>query len=170
MQYVDDMYAYALSFGFDKQTSMDAIHDVFCKICEQENRLSEVDNIKFYLLKSLKNRLLDISKTRKVYFELSDNIILEKLPFSIRITIEDEFIKAEEKEKIKQKIESILNLLTDREREIIYLRYMQEYDYDKIAELMNITPPSCRKLLHKAISKLRESGQLYVLLVLAIIK
>lgn len=27
--YVDDLFSYALGFGFDKQTAMDAIHDVF---------------------------------------------------------------------------------------------------------------------------------------------
>lgn len=26
--YVDDLFSYALGFGFDKQTAMDAIHDV----------------------------------------------------------------------------------------------------------------------------------------------
>ena len=31
--YVDDLFSYALGFGFDKQTAMDAIHDVFCRVC-----------------------------------------------------------------------------------------------------------------------------------------
>lgn len=32
-QYLDSLYAYALHLGFDDHTCMDAIHDVFYKLC-----------------------------------------------------------------------------------------------------------------------------------------
>ena len=34
--YVDDLFSYALGFGFDKQAAMDAIHYVFCRVCIRE--------------------------------------------------------------------------------------------------------------------------------------
>ena len=50
----------------------------------------------------------------------------------------------------------MLDSLTERQREIVYLRYIQEYDYEQIAQLLNITVHGCRKLLSKAMQNLRE--------------
>ena len=50
--YVDDLFSYALGFGFDKQTAMDAIHDVFCRVCIREREVQEIQNPKFYLLRA----------------------------------------------------------------------------------------------------------------------
>ncbi len=48
-------------------------------------------------------------------------------------------IEKEEQTEIKTEIEQLLGSLTDRQREIIYLRYVQEYDYPQIAELLQIS-------------------------------
>lgn len=36
--YVDDLFSYALGFGFDKQTAMDAIHDVFAGYVSEKEK------------------------------------------------------------------------------------------------------------------------------------
>lgn len=41
---------------------MDAIHDVFYKLCMDQVQLDQIKNIQFYLLRALKNRLLYIYK------------------------------------------------------------------------------------------------------------
>ncbi|MDD4632380.1 MAG: sigma factor-like helix-turn-helix DNA-binding protein, partial [Proteiniphilum sp.] len=56
------------------------------------------------------------------------------------------------------------NALTDRQREIIYLRYVQEYDYKQIAELLQISVHGCRKLVSKAILSLRERFSVFLIL------
>ena len=58
----------------------------------------------------------------------------------------------------------MLNSLTDRQREIIYLRYVQGYDYPQIAELLQISVHGCRKLVSKAILSLREKFGIFFLL------
>jgi len=70
--------------------------------------------------------------------------------------LEDLLIEEEEQQQIKREIEEMLGSLTDRQREIIYLRYVQEYDYPQIAQLLNISVHACRKLVSKAITSLRE--------------
>ena len=86
--YVDHLYTYALYWGFDKETIMDAIHDVFCKLAADQKKLYDVSNIKLYLFRALKNRLYDIFKTRREYVGLSI-IESQEMPFDIQITIED---------------------------------------------------------------------------------
>lgn len=154
-RYVDDLHTYALYLGFEKGIIMDAIHDVFCKFAADEKLLQDVSNIKFYLFKSLKNRLYDIYKARKEYVELSA-IDLQDAPFNIQVTIEDRLIDKEEQQQIKDQLSEMLDSLTERQREVVYLRYVQEYDYAQISELLNISIHGCRKLLSKAMQNLRE--------------
>ncbi|MDH6534642.1 sigma-70 family RNA polymerase sigma factor [Parabacteroides sp. 52] len=166
--YVHDLFSYALNLGFDRETSKDAIHDVFFKICQREEIVDKAQNIQFYLLRSLKNRLLDIYKQRRETAELPADPSADEMPFTIHVTIEDQIIQTEEIEQTRQKVEQLLHTLTDRQREIIYLRYNLDLDYDEIAELMKITVPACRKLTHKAISKLKKSPYSAVLLLFLI--
>lgn len=70
----------------------------------------------------------------------------------------DTMIGEEEKSDIKATIESLLNSLTDRQREAIYLRYMQNLDYEEIAELLDMSPGSVRKLVYRAIMSLRKKS------------
>ena len=166
-RYVDDLHTYALYLGFEKGIIMDAIHDVFCKFAADERRLQDVSNLKFYLFKSLKNRLYDLYKMRKEHIELSA-IDLQETPFNIQVTIEERLIGQEEQQQIKNQLAEMLKSLTERQREIVYLRYVQEYDYAQISELLNISVHGCRKLLSKAMQNLREKyGTLIFLFLLS---
>lgn len=79
------------------------------------------------------------------------------MPFDIQITIEDPLIDREEQQQIEHSVTEMLRSLTERQREIVYLRYIQEYDYEQIAELLHISVHGCRKLLSKAMQKLRDT-------------
>lgn len=164
-RYVDDLYTYALYLGFEKGIIMDAIHDVFCKFAADEKQLQDVSNLKFYLFKSLKNRIYDIYKAQKKYIGLS-TIDAQDVPFNIQVTIEDRLIDKEEQQQIKDQLSEMLDSLTERQREVVYLRYVQEYDYAQISELLNISIHGCRKLLSKAMQNLREKYGAFVFLFL----
>lgn len=164
-QYVNDLFTYAAYLGFDHHVIMDAIHDVFCKLAASENSLDEVENVKFYLFASLKNRLYDIHKSKREHVSIDT---FDENPFDIHVNIEDDLIDLEERNLIKQQIEQMLNSLTARQREVIYLRYVQEYDYSQIAKLLNISIHGCRKLVSKAMQSLREKyGPTGVMLLLS---
>lgn len=171
IKYIDQLYAYALHLGFDEAVAMDAIHDIFYNICTHNTCLDNISNIKFYLFRALKNRLIDIERTHKDYIGIgsTNQDICENMLFSFNITIEDKVIQEEDLNEIKQKVENVLARLTNRQREIIYLRYIQEYDYDEISDLMNISVESCRNLISKAMSKLRENPLLFSQLITLII-
>lgn len=168
-QYVDVMYAYALSLNFNKDTCKDAIHDVFFKVFQNSEQLSKIKNIKSYLLKSLRNRLLDIYRNNRKFTDYSPESIAVDFPFNTELTIEDKFIITEEEKYNLKKVQDILNSLTNRQREIIYFRYIEEMSYEEISDIMMISLPSCRKMVFKTIEKLRKSNlALFPLLLLAL--
>ena len=147
--YVDDLFSYALGFGLDKQTAMDAIHDVFCRVCIREREVQEIQNPKFYLLRALRNQLIDTYKLKRNYSEVLTGEITDELPYKIKITVEDEIIAAEEQAEVSQKVDEILSIL-----------YMQECSYEEIAEIMQISVPACRKLLYRTLLKLKHNNTL----------
>lgn len=164
-EYLDTLYSYALHLGFDEQTAMDAIHDVFYKLCTHHSSLNEISNLKSYLFRSLRNRLLDIRRTNRentIPLDFQDET-QDVLPFQLHATIEDGLIMKEDAEEIRQKVENVLNRLTDRQREIVYLRYIREQSYEEIAEIMQISVAACRNLISKSITKLKESSLLITL-------
>lgn len=154
--YVDDLFTYGCYLGFAREAVKDAIHDIFIKITTDSDKLDDISNIKFYLFRSLKNRLLDIHKNQKEYTGLDNIDPLREITFNIEVNVEELMIEEEEQMEIKTGIEQMLNSLTDRQREIIYLRYVQGYDYQQIAELLHISVHGCRKLVSKALLNLRE--------------
>lgn len=159
---VDDLYIYALNLGFERSIILDAIHDVFCKLCTDQEAIIHIKNIKQYLLKSLKNRLIDIYNSNKNNVKRDINEIAESdISFlQLRNSVEDYLITLEDEKIIKEMIDGMLNELTKRQRQIIYLRYVVGCDYDEIAERMNLNYASCRKLVHKAMDKLRKKYNL----------
>jgi DNA-directed RNA polymerase specialized sigma24 family protein len=52
--------------------------------------------------------------------------------------------------------------LSDRQREIIYLRYECGMEYDQICDIMDLKNDSARKLVYRAIKSLKDiiEGQL----------
>ncbi|MBP1677463.1 MAG: polymerase sigma factor, sigma-70 family [Bacteroidetes bacterium] len=164
--YVDKLYSYGLSLGFNENNCLDAIQDVFCKIYTHRNELAHVQNISFYLFRSLKNRLIDINKKNKTEYLNPDYETI----FHSDISIIETIIDKEEGILLQQKVKSLLLNLTNNQREAVYLRYMQEMDYDEIAELLNINSESVRKLVYRAILKMREQTGLGTGLVLLLLK
>ena len=156
--HVNDLYSYGLSLSFSKDICRDAIQDVFCKLFVEKHKLLLINNIKAYLFKVYKNRLIDIYKEFK---KTEGAFSLSEFPFNTEVDAEDIIIDAEETENLKRKVEKLLICLTPRQREAVYLRYMQQMEYDEIASILDMSSESVRKLVHRAMIKLRENAFTY---------
>lgn len=150
-EYADSMYSYGCKFTEDKGLVKDCIHDIFVKLHEK-NYLSSIDNVKFYLLRALRNNLSsELSKTKL-------NSIDEEIPFSIQLPANNDLQFFEDEENLQRKklIDDALSNLTERQKEAVYLYYIEELQYNDICQLMNMNYQSVRNLIHRGISRLRE--------------
>lgn len=167
-QYADLLLSYGTGLGFNREDIEDAIQEVFCNLYLKHQHIAEIRNLKFYLLRALKNTLLNIVRTVAGLQEAD----VEELDFHAEVDVTDGLINEEEREDLKQKVELYLNSLTNRQREAIYLRYMEELEYEEIASLMDMTVPSVRNLVFRAIKQLRDASlpTVIVFAVLPIVK
>jgi RNA polymerase sigma factor (sigma-70 family) len=153
-RYVDELFGYGTGLGFDRETLKDAIQDVFYVFYVRKHQLSDVRNLKYYLFRMLKNRLLDIYRSTAACSPETPSP--EEMEFTVKTTILDEMIAEEEKNVLQGRVDALLNMLTNRQREAVYLRFMQELEYEEIGRLLEMTPQAVRKLVFRAIKRLRE--------------
>lgn len=155
--YINDLYAYGISLGGEKEVVKDAVQDIFLKIYFEKKDFASADHLKYFLLKSLKNSLYNIYKSKAV--STTTGISEEVLNFSITTTVLDQIIVEEDRSLIKQQVDDLLSKLTSRQKEAIYLRFMQELEYEEIAGIMDMTPHAVRKLISRSLKRLREDEQ-----------
>ena len=71
----------------------------------------------------------------------------------------------EERRNYEKEVESLLNLLTNKQREVIYLRFIKALSIQEISEILNITPKSVRKMIYRAIERMQQ-GKIELLFLL----
>lgn len=153
-RYIKALFDYGKFLVGDKDMIEDAIHDVFVNIWSSRKNQIEIHSIKSYLFVSVRRAILRKKKddTRREY---SHEIIEKKV--GEQCSIEDSLITDEkEQEKIK-KIRAGINNLTDRQREIIYLRYFNNISYDEISHLLEIDKNYAYNLASKAFAYLKNN-------------
>ena len=150
--HVASLYSYGCKFTADRELVKDCIHDVFVNIHKMED-VANILDIKFYLLKSLKNRLLDEFEKVK-----TDNIEDEDtFSYTHGVLDENKLMDIDETDRIrKQYIEKIFEHLTKRQKEAVYLYYIEELTYDEICKLLGMNYQSVRNTIHRALVRLRE--------------
>lgn len=151
--YVQILYRYGLRFTSDSEIIKDCIQEVFTQLYKNRNNLVTPDNIKVYLLVSLKNCLIRILYKESLY----DRELPENIQFSLEPTVEEEFIKNEQYTNQQKKIKEILTLLSPRQKEIIYYRFIQELSMDEICILMNLNYQSAQNLIQRSLKKVRAN-------------
>lgn len=83
--------------------------------------------------------------------------------FSLNLSVEEQFIADEKYIIEKEKVSQLLSLLTPRQKEIIYFRFIQEMSLDEICSIMNLNYQSAQNLIQRSLSKLREQNGLCLL-------
>lgn len=152
-QYIDILFRYGMQFTSNEEIVKDAIQDIFIRIYNNRSQLESDVHVKFYLFKALKNCLYTIFKR---------NMIFEKINESDLFNIID--IEAEEKIllnlELKEERQIVLNLLkklTDRQREAIYYRFVEELSMKEIGSLMNMNTQSVQNIVQRSLKKMREA-------------
>ena len=153
-EYADDLLAFGTALGFGREDIQDTLQDVFFNLYQRDPKLQQVRNVKVYLFTALKNRLLNT--TRRQRMDSLDAHPSEGR-FDVSVSASDLIEDQEERHRLKRQVEEAMASLTPRQREAIYLRYIQEMDYDDIARLLDMTKPSVRNLVSKGLMVLREN-------------
>lgn len=162
--YIQDLFAYGSALTADRELLKDAIQDIFFKVLANRSVLKEVRNLRYFFFRSLKNRLIDLQKSAASRNEPIGN----EERFSVKLTVLDDLIEAEDRKALANRLEKLLATLTSHQREAVCLRFIYEMEYDEIAGLLNLrNVKSARNLVSRALERMRtEDPDVCMLLLL----
>ena len=161
------LYAYSINLGVNEDAAKDIIQDLFVKLYTHPSLIKNIDTIDSFLFVSVRNSVINWQKRSN-----REQSFPEKETFEFAYTVEQTTIEDEEERKlIQEKIDKIMSVLTPRQREIIYLRFLHQMRYDEIATIMGLSEQSARNLAHRSIKKVQASYNvdIYTLLLLLIL-
>lgn len=149
-----DMYKYGCSLKDDDELVKDCIQNVCLNVWRTRANLRQIDQVKFYLLRSLRHEVYkELSRDKKE----TDNLELFSRNIDhAQITRQDVIITREEEIAISHKIADVVQMLSPRQQEIIYLRFYMAMTPEQIAEIISINRQSVYNLLSDALKRMKE--------------
>ena len=146
----DSLFRFGNKLTRDTELLEDCIQELFIEIWQAKTQ-APVLSVKAYLLKSLKYKLLKAFRQKGKFLPLLDS---GETPFEL--SHENFLIQEQENHEKKQMVIAALSRLTNRQKEIIYLKYYQNLSYEEVSEIMNINYQVARNLLYQAIKSLKS--------------
>jgi RNA polymerase sigma factor (sigma-70 family) len=156
----DRLFRYGMKLLDNENLVKDCIHDIFLKFLENKIEIPEGKNVLFYLFTILRNLIIDtIRHNEKII-----NIAPLELPFHV----EFEWNHNEEssEEEMREHFEELVAVLSDRQKEAIYLRFYHDLSIDEISAILGITHQSASNLIYRALEKIRAGMNVHTFLIL----
>ncbi|MEL7586870.1 MAG: RNA polymerase sigma factor [Prolixibacteraceae bacterium] len=152
--HVNALFDYGCRISSDHDLIKDCIQDTFFTILKNRRTLSPTNNVRLYLFKAFKRKLIRELQKKTRYLQINAE---NGDRFEINFLKSFDHAELEVTEEQKQKLLEAVNILSARQREAIYLRFIRGMDYRDISVIMDLNYQSSRALIHRAIGKLREA-------------
>ena len=148
-RHYSSLHQYGYKLTGDASVVDDCLQEMFLYIFEKRHKLGEVKYVRAYLFKSFRRLLLRTMRNRQklVYVSLNDSWKV----------VPNELEMIETQEIQRKYLVKLINELSPREREMIYMRYYNDLSIQEIAEVLSISYGAVVNTLYKAMVKLREN-------------
>ena len=158
-EHVDFLYSYGMKINRDSCVVKDVIQEVFISLYEKRN-------VRAYLCRAVRYKLLD--QLKKAPHLSIEEISEEEFLLAVKQVQSSDNIEIAKKSSFVQKM---LDKLSPRQREIIYLRYFRDMDIEEIVTTIGINKQSIYNLLSSALKimrkhKIEEAVSLFVLFII----
>jgi RNA polymerase sigma-70 factor (ECF subfamily) len=149
------LYSYAYKLNPNSSAVEDAIQELFVDLWRMRQSLAEKVAIKFYLFRSLRRKIHREEKKNLSQQTLIAEGEMENLYPAVPAH-ESEIIGGEAHHELISKLQTQIENLPPRLKEVILLRYYEDYSNKEIAGIMEISEKTVRNFMHNALSVLRH--------------
>ncbi len=151
-----ELYRFAKTFLHKKELVEEVLQDVFTKIWINRKGLHNIQNLRVYLFKSVKNKCLDYLEKEKLlnHFELDE--VKANIGHLSR-TPEDILVSAE----ILELINEILQTLPPKCKMIFQLVKEENLKYKEVAEILDISLKTVENQVGIALKKISQAINLH---------
>ncbi len=152
-RHIGPLYSYGMVLCHDEDRVKDSIHDLFLSFWNNRDGLTVPSSGKAYLMVSLRRRIFD--KGPKI-MTMTGSLEDGDIDGQISIDPGQLWEISEEEEEKQQKLDQAMARISERQREIIHMKYFQQMDYEDIARVMDLNYQSARNLVTRALAALRK--------------
>ena len=149
--YFNELYNYGMRISHNEELTRDCIQDLFAKLWAGDSKIIDAKEPKTYMFKVLRNNIIDALKQNAVFIEEHDTELYDPILAGEDLVLNKELTE-ERSEQLKQAIEQLSN----RQKEIIYLRFYNGLSYEEIAEVTSIKYQSIRNIFSSSLKILRK--------------
>ena len=130
------------------EEAQDATQEILVKLWNKKVALKDYNNVEAFAMTMTKNYCLDQLKSKRASnVQISENDFL-----STDIHLDK---NVEDKDSLSW-VEKSINKLPEQQRIIIHLKDIEQYDYDEIAEILDMNEGTIRVTLSRARKTIRE--------------
>ena len=152
--FFDLLLGFGMKYSSDRYLVEDCIQNLFVSLLKNRGEQKAIQNIRFYLLKGLKNQMAyEKRKKKNLIFKANT----EETDFRISYSVESVMIDLEKSQLKADFLRKVTESLTNRQREALYLKYICGFDYIQIAEIMEISVESGRTMIYRTLKSLNET-------------
>ncbi|EDM35425.1 RNA polymerase ECF-type sigma factor [Pedobacter sp. BAL39] len=150
----DALVGYAGKFSSDVPFIEEAVQDLFVKLWQNRANLKRPESLKYYLFKALRNTIYNKLKSSALEVYVGDEA--DMIAFDLSADLADAEGPHEDWNVLSHKF---MGNLTDRQKEAVYLFYVEEMSYKEIADLLQIKVGGTYKLIYRAMAGIREQAR-----------
>ncbi len=152
-EHVALLLQYGGRFSLSDALVEDCVQDLFLDLWRRREALSDTDSIRRYLLVALRRRVIQRLDRHRRRFRDGEP---EECDFRATPAHEEALAEGEAAAERSARLAAAFEQLSDRQREIVYLKYYGGFDYEDIGAIMDLNYQSARNLLARALKKLKE--------------
>lgn len=152
--YISLLYNYSTSITPDRELIKDCLHDLFVELWKNHKNLGETTSIRYYLMASIKRKLVRHLETTQRHSQHHEAYYLENPDYTG--SHEHRLVAFEEEKLLTDNLNESFRFLTKRQKEAVSLKFFQDMDTDQISNVMNINPQSVYNLIFGALKILKE--------------
>lgn len=150
-RYFDKLYNYGIKISPQTTLIEDAIQDLFLELWSRRQSLNpEVKSIKYYLFISLRRKIL----LRLHQHKKNENVALTS--FDLKLAHRSHYLTSQLNVELKEKLAQVIETLTPKQKEALFLIYFEELPYQQAADVMSLKVKTIYNLVHQAIARLKE--------------
>jgi RNA polymerase sigma-70 factor (ECF subfamily) len=140
----DEMYRFAKRFVLSSDEAEDVVQDLMMKFWQKKEELATFGNIRSYAMRSVKNECLNRLKHHDVKMGFADFQLHRSELYQM------------ETNNMKEHILGFIRQLPEKQKAVIHLRDVEEYDISEIAETLDMEENAVRVNLMRARQKIKE--------------
>jgi len=150
IRYASSVSDFAMRFIYVREDVDDITHNIFCKLWENRDKLTDVESLKAYLFMMTRNAIFKVFRHKQVVNEYEADAV--RNPETEISDGENVVTTADLMEMIDLKISK----MPDLQRKIFCMSRYDNMTYGEIAKSLNISPKTVQKYIGLALAELRK--------------